>query len=186
MKAAGYSVVIQAEDFRPGCNFILEMHQAAVDCERTLAVLSDHYLQALYTQPEWAAALLRDPTGSRRTLIPIRVQACQPQGLLAAIVYIDLVDLDDLQARQLLLKGLEKAVSPGPAGQPVIGIQKTSLQPAIWNVPHPRNPNFTGREDLLTALHDALHQEGASILTQTLHGLGGVGKTQTALEYAYR
>ena len=151
LKAAGYSLVIQAEDFGAGSNFILEMHQAAVTCERTLMVLSDDYLNALYTQPEWAAALLRDPTGSRRTLIPVRVCDCQPQGLLAPIVYIDLVGLNDHLASQRLLKELPSALIPVSVGQPLIGIQKTTQQPPVWNVPHPRNPNFTGREDLLTA-----------------------------------
>jgi tetratricopeptide (TPR) repeat protein len=55
-------------------------------------------------------------------------------------------------------------------------------------VPYPRNPFFTGREEILAALHAQLDREPAIALTQSsaLHGLGGVGKTQIALEYAYR
>lgn len=58
----------------------------------------------------------------------------------------------------------------------------------LWGVPLPRNLFFTGREETLAALHRSLGTEGAVALTQSyaLHGLGGVGKTQTALEYAYR
>ncbi|SRR5256885_16655553 len=56
LEEAGFSVVIQAWDFRPGSNFILEMQKAATEAERTIAVLSNGYLDALYTQPEWAAA----------------------------------------------------------------------------------------------------------------------------------
>ena len=58
--------------------------------------------------------------------------------------------------------------------------------PAIWNVPHNRNPHFTGREDVLAKLHEALQPGGSAALTQAITGLGGVGKTQTAIEYAYR
>src|SRR5437879_3511034 len=57
-----------------------------------------------------------------------------------------------------------------------------------WSVPFPRNPFFTGREEILEALHAQLGGGQAIALTQSsaLHGLGGVGKTQIALEYAYR
>jgi tetratricopeptide (TPR) repeat protein len=55
-------------------------------------------------------------------------------------------------------------------------------------VPYPRNPQFTGREDVLTQLETALLQSNAAVLTQpqAIRGLGGIGKTQTAVEYAYR
>lgn len=57
----------------------------------------------------------------------------------------------------------------------------TALAP-YWQVPSPRNSFFTGREDLLTELHTQL----GGGQTVALRGLGGVGKTQIALEYAYR
>lgn len=55
-------------------------------------------------------------------------------------------------------------------------------------MPHERNPFFTGREDVLTRLHEQLTAGPAAVLTQTqaISGLGGIGKTQTAIEYAYR
>jgi tetratricopeptide (TPR) repeat protein len=58
--------------------------------------------------------------------------------------------------------------------------------PAIWNVPFPRNPFFLAREDLLTLLHEQLQQGRSAAITQAISGLGGVGKTQLAIEYAYR
>jgi tetratricopeptide (TPR) repeat protein len=59
---------------------------------------------------------------------------------------------------------------------------------SIWNVPYQRNSYFTGREDVLTQLYAALHQRGTVAITQAhaLCGLGGIGKTQIVLEYAYR
>jgi TIR domain len=56
LEAEGYSTIIQAWDFRPGCNFILEMDHATIIAKRTIAVLSPDYLDALYTKPEWAEA----------------------------------------------------------------------------------------------------------------------------------
>jgi tetratricopeptide (TPR) repeat protein len=57
-----------------------------------------------------------------------------------------------------------------------------------WNVPFLRNPYFTGRERVLHHLHQALAAEQTVALSQTrvISGLGGIGKTQTAIEYAYR
>ena len=56
----------------------------------------------------------------------------------------------------------------------------------IWNIPYGKNPYFTGREELLEALHRKLTTEHSTTLTQAITGLGGIGKTQTAIEYAYR
>src|SRR6266567_2247270 len=57
----------------------------------------------------------------------------------------------------------------------------------VWNVPHHRKPFFVGREVLLQALRKDLVPGGrTTALTQAISGLGGVGKTQVAVEYAHR
>ncbi|WP_340684174.1 SAV_2336 N-terminal domain-related protein [Amycolatopsis coloradensis] len=53
------------------------------------------------------------------------------------------------------------------------------------NVP-PRNPNFTGRDELLEQLTKRLSSGTTAVLPSALHGLGGIGKTQMAAEYIYR
>ena len=63
---------------------------------------------------------------------------------------------------------------------PKLERQQDFLEP--WTVPYPRNPFFTGREKILEDLRAALETRGRAALS----GLGGVGKTQTATEYAYR
>ncbi len=62
------------------------------------------------------------------------------------------------------------------------------ITPVLWSVPHQRNPYFTGREALLQRLHHTLNSGNAAALghPQAMSGLGGIGKTQLALEYAYR
>src|ERR1051325_8661985 len=95
LEASGYTTFFQDWDFRPGSNFVLEMHKAAALADHTTPVLSPDYLSALFTQPEWAAALVLDPTGVKRSLIPVRVRPCEPDGLLKPIVYADLVGLKE-------------------------------------------------------------------------------------------
>jgi tetratricopeptide (TPR) repeat protein/DNA-binding XRE family transcriptional regulator len=58
----------------------------------------------------------------------------------------------------------------------------------LWNVPYRRNPFFTGREDVLIYLHSQLTATSAVALNQAqaISGLGGIGKTQIAIEYAHR
>ncbi len=57
--------------------------------------------------------------------------------------------------------------------------------PPIWHVPHDENPLFTGREQILQQLHDTLLSQDAVVVTQTLSGLGGIGKTQLAVKYCH-
>ena len=56
--------------------------------------------------------------------------------------------------------------------------------PGVWNV-GPRNPGFVGRDATLVHLWERLGSGGTAVV-QALHGMGGVGKTQLAIEYAYR
>lgn len=58
----------------------------------------------------------------------------------------------------------------------------------VWNVPYRRNPFFTGRSLILDSLYATLtsHRTAASTQALAISGLGGIGKTQIAVEYAYR
>lgn len=104
LEDAGKSVIIQSWDFRPGANFVLEMQRGTHQSEQTIVVLSEAYINAEYTHPEWAAAFARDPRGVNRTLVPIRVEECYPVGLLAQIIYIDIVGLSEKKAKDLILE----------------------------------------------------------------------------------
>src|SRR4051812_40277858 len=86
LRQAGYTTKIQAWDFRPGQNFIIEMHRAAAGSDRTIAVLSPDYLRSLYAMAEWAAAFAADPDGTKGKLVPVLVREAELDGLLSAII----------------------------------------------------------------------------------------------------
>jgi response regulator RpfG family c-di-GMP phosphodiesterase len=192
LEEAGYSVNIQAWDFRPGSNFVLDMHRAVRESERIIAVLSPDYLTSHFTASEWAAAFARDPSGEQGLLLPVRVRDCELQGLLPQIVYIDLLNADESKAKDILLAGIKrKTVKPphSPKFPFIRTISEPSSfpgSPTYWHVPYNRNPHFTGREAALDDLAAMLKQGETNTLTQAITGLGGIGKTQLALEYAFR
>ncbi|MFH8973554.1 FxSxx-COOH system tetratricopeptide repeat protein [Streptomyces sp. NPDC017890] len=61
-----------------------------------------------------------------------------------------------------------------------------AVQPRVWGNLPPRNQHFTGRSELLDLLGQRLQEGTTTVLPEAIHGMGGVGKTQLAIEYAYR
>ena len=180
----GHSVIIQAWDFRPGGNFILDMQKATAEAKRTVMVLSDAYLQALYTQPEWAAAFQQDPMGCDRKLLPIRVAPCQPQGMLAAVVYIDFVGKTAEEAEQLLLAALEERAKP--TNRPAFpDSSATSSQPKDSTMPFPGNDY---RKVLELAAKGSLQEEidkGTSVSMDIVQELIDAGHLKATIPETY-
>jgi len=140
LERAGYTTLIQAFDIRPGSDFIHEMQRAVSTSSRTIAVLSSAYVGSSFGESEWRVAFHTDPTGERGLLIPVRVQPCQPPGLLASRVFIDLVDADEETARRRLVDGVGRpgprpTSSPFPGARPATPAAGDSGSPAF---PGPR------------------------------------------------
>ncbi|MBV8557671.1 MAG: tetratricopeptide repeat protein [Planctomycetaceae bacterium] len=123
-----------------------------------------------------------DPAGAR--FIPILLPGSEPAHIPTPVLGYNRYQIasfsrtdrgyDDLY-RHLMNKPEVIAPRIGTLGEPV-----------VWNVPYPRNPKFTGREAILKQLETALASGMPAARSQAIAGLGGVGKTQTAVEYAYR
>jgi tetratricopeptide (TPR) repeat protein len=202
LKEAGASVVLQAWDMVPGLDFLHEMQKATTTAGRTLAVLSPAYFTSQFSEAEWRVAFADDPSGEQRRLIPVRVVDFKPAGLLATRIYIDLVGKDRQAARAALLDGVKAQPAAVPTEEPAFpGEQPAAVEvfapaqeeprlpsafPPVWRVPYPRNWAFTGRQELLEELAAGLGEGTATAITQAIAGLGGVGKTSLAVEYAYR
>ena len=198
LEAAGYRVIIQAWDFVPGTDWAAKMEEAATTAARVVPILTDAYLGSKYGKAEWLNAWADDPDGSERRVIPVKVGPAEPQGYLKTRVAIDVVGKDVVAARKLLLDGVKEGrgkpatAPPFPGGPSSVSGGGSSPRfpgsgPKITNLPA-RNPNFTGREDLLEKLRQNLLAGSSTSIVQAeaIHGLGGVGKTQLAIEYAHR
>jgi hypothetical protein len=105
----GYSSVSQLRDFVAGGNFAIDMDRAAQRARGPLACCQPA-LQAPYVRQEWAQRLATDPTGEQHALVLVRVEPCEPEGLLRPVVYIDLVGLDEATARARLWEELAAVV----------------------------------------------------------------------------
>jgi len=151
LEEAGYQVFYQHWDFRPGENFILEMQRATTESRKVVLVLSDNYLKAEYTRPEWTAFFVDDPTGEQRKLIPLRVAQCQPTGLLKPLIYADLVGLTQDEAKEAVLLAVSDA-RPKPSQPPAFpGVSRggsfgvRGIRPAPVFPGGPPRPTRSGR-----------------------------------------
>ena len=76
------------------------------------------------------------------------------------------------------------AVEDGDNAQ--VGSKQDVATLPVWHVPYPRNPHFTGRLEVIARIEEDLQSGQVAAVTQAIAGLGGIGKTQLALEYCYR
>lgn len=172
LRRAEHEVTIQAVDFQPGNNFVLEMHKALSDADHVVAVLSRAYEGSGFGSAEWAAAFAQDPLGEDRRLIGVRVEDYKPSGLLKSIVYVDLVGRDDQEIDELVVGAIE-------SGEPITSPTSSGITPGheatIRGAPGVV-PWFTGRDTDMDAVSDGLARHGRVAIT----GFGGIGKTSLA------
>ncbi|MEU3602851.1 FxSxx-COOH system tetratricopeptide repeat protein [Streptomyces sp. NPDC006798] len=154
---------------------------------RTVVLLSSAYLKSARAVEVWSRAAADDPGGGRQHLLPIRVGDVRLTTPYIDRNPVDLFRLDEVQATSALLRALDRPVQLPDSSAP--GPRFPGTVPKIWNAP-PRNPGFTGRAVVLERMRDQLGggMSVAAVLPQpqTIYGLGGVGKTQVAIEYVHR
>ena len=182
----------------PGREWAKEIEHHLNTADIILFLISADFLASYYCyKVEMQRAIQRHDAGQAR-VIPVMLRAVECEGAPFSHIqgvpknFIPVTSWPNEDAAFAdVAKGIRTAAeelrasgkSAGPLA--VVPANSPSLPP-IWNLTHRRNPNFTGREDLLRSLHEALASGKPAALTQAMVGLGGIGKTQTAIEYAYR
>ena len=121
LESAGYRTIMQDKHFLAGLDFVRMMDEGLRQAEVVLCVLSREYLRSRAGNREWqavyASSLNRD---GRSGLLPVRVEDCPVDGLLASLTYVDLAKVSDPDAARSLLLGRIAESRAGRAlpGQP--------------------------------------------------------------------
>ena len=186
LKRASIRFVIQDRDIVHN-SFMAVMHDALASGARTIALLSEHYLDPKrpHCAAEWQATIADDPLNREARLIVMRVGACAPTGLLKSLAYVDLTQIRD---EALLADVVLGAVRRRP------GEALPEVTARFWQKARPvthgeirATPSFTGRGEALADIHTALGSGAVAAITQpvAVHGLGGVGKSTLARQYGF-
>jgi hypothetical protein len=176
LEDAGYTVLLQAWDMVPGSNWLRMMNQATKLAQHTIAVLSIAYLtDSALGEAEWLAAYRHDPSGLAGRLIPIRIEECIPDGLLAGIVYTDVFGLGDKDAaKEELLRAVRAAVAR--RGKPVVEPDFPDISsPVRRAVSAP--PAWSHSDVVLRSFYGLLHAKAAldGLAEYLGFGLAGIG-----------
>jgi tetratricopeptide (TPR) repeat protein len=178
----GYRVLVQDYDIPLTANFIEGMHEAVKNARDLVVLFTRDYEQSPYTRMEFTSFEANAAqSAEKRRMVILRCEDAPMLGLFAPHVYQDLVGVEDAEERRSRIlaaaEGRSQALQPPP--RPFIGVPL-------------RIASFTGRADELDRLDAILRRDKLAAVTQAwvgraaVQGMGGVGKTSVAIEYAHR
>jgi MinD-like ATPase involved in chromosome partitioning or flagellar assembly/tetratricopeptide (TPR) repeat protein len=188
LNRAGCRVLLHSADADVGGVAPDEMLGSAVWAGRAIVVLSAAYLRSAAAADAWKALAATDPASIPGQFVPVLVSEVRLTAPFSDRTPLDLTRLDAGHAVEALLSelGRPSRLPEHPSNPRAPGARWPRTIPPVWNVPA-RNAVFTGRNAMLERLRDRFAvSSNTAVMAQALYGLGGVGKTQIALEYAHR
>src|SRR5262249_7516165 len=122
-------------------------------------------------------------------MVVVLVDSVPPTDLMPPRSIIDITGIEEDRALDLVASKLSLDLTESAQGSRWdrgSDLRSPRIATSHWNVQLTRNTRFVGRGDLLEQVRDLLRAAGPDGGRLALTGLPGVGKTQIALEYAYR
>jgi tetratricopeptide (TPR) repeat protein len=181
---AGFHVWLDEWCIRPGENAQLAIEQGILKSDRVALILSPEAVKSEWVIFEQLTTTLPDPNNRSRTLIPLYRITCEIPRRIAGFKFIDFRRDEDFDKA---FAALTRELRQEPPDSSEANKRLGDL-PAVFAMPHLPNPNFVGREKEIKQLHTLLAQGTTVTIGQVASatGLGGIGKTQLAITYAYR
>jgi tetratricopeptide (TPR) repeat protein len=175
----------------PGTDRTRETKEQLERASIFLLLVSANFLASDHYEGEMHWMLERHEVGQAR-IIPIIVRSCDWSN--ASFAHLQVLPTDALPItlwidRDKAWTDVATGIRRVLRGEPLLLVSTPhSALSLIWGIPFQRNRFFLGQDDLLVELHQRLVKGTATALTQiqAINGLGGIGKTQIAIEYAYR
>lgn len=181
---AGLTVRLQALDTAVGPAVFADLERGLAGASQVLILLSQAYTAAPYAADLWKVSANRD-LRKPKSMVPVRIDSARLAAPFIERTPVDLTGTSPDRARDALRHALDLVASAPNEAQTLQGPRFPGTPPPVWNVP-PRGTAFVGRERALETLRDRLSGAVTALMPQAVHGLGGVGKTQLAIEYAHR
>jgi len=201
LRRDGIDATLDQYEMSPADGWPIWMERQLREAEFVLVVCSPNYMQRAVHRDKssislgvvWESVLteqlIYDANIRNAKFIPILPEGVDSKYIPIPLRYTTYYRLTDEQGYEDLYRRLTNqpfVQKPGLGKLQSLSLregQKSIWQPSKpWNVPFERNPVFVGRQDILERLRADLLKKDK----QALFGPGGIGKTQIAIEYAYR
>ena len=202
IRDAGFKVWFDEWMLKAGDNWIDKLAEGAAKSNKIAPIMSPEYLNSEWGNFEANIGIQEDPSGKNDRLLLIMFSDCklppkfaQRQGVNFCATHGDQLSYEFRLAQ--LLHALDpsreyiedfEVFSKMQDKELADALPKVGALPSGSVMPYSPNPNFVGREDELKSLYKMLQAGSSAALAQTAvaTGLGGIGKTQLAVEFAYR